>query len=488
MRLCTALLLALAACGPSQPASYNGLPLDDDHAARRVVRTPLQRDLDAYIDAIGENWGDAYRLSGYVHVTRGSQVLYSRGFGYADRQTLTENTADTSFRIGSVTKQFTAAAILVLEQQGKLSVTDTVAEHLPDYPKIGADVTIHQLLTHTSGIPSYTSLPELMAERDSPHTVKQIVDLFSKLPLEFEPGSKFSYSNSGYFLLGAIIEAVSGRSYADALQTELFAPAGLKNTAVGDVGGNRALGYEPGADDDELEMAHAIDMSVPFAAGAVRSTANDLVRWHRAITGDKILTAQSRRKLFQVEPATGGAHYAYGWTVQTVDGKRVVSHSGGIDGFSTQLSCVPDDDVVIVVWSNNTGVQTKPIADAALAAVMGKSIEPPVEPEPARLEMEVVAKLIGSYRLSDDSRKTAAATGLPAKLIDSIDTVVLSRATQGISMKPKGQPAAKLRAIEGGSFYNRASGVRVEPSFDADGSVSRLRLTQGALSLDYVPQ
>jgi D-alanyl-D-alanine carboxypeptidase len=363
-----ALAASLAACGsPAAPKS----PAEQAVGDLGVDLAGLNSKLPPFIDSVGA--GQPSRaFSGYVLVAQHDKPIFSRGYAVSDREKHTPNTADTSFRVGSVTKQFTAAAILRLEQDGKLSVNDPISKHLPEYPAVGKDVTIHQLLTHTSGIPSYTDDPAIMSRRAQRFTVPQLLALFWDKPLVFAPGSRFAYSNSGYIVLGAIIESASGKPYATYLAETLFLPAGMTRTVVGDAESatDRAEGYQLAG--DKLEPADPIDMSVPYAAGAVRSTANDLVRWHRALEGDQILGAAAKAKLYK--PALND--YAYGWVAKEVEQRPTVRHGGGIDGFSTMYWRVPAADLVVVAWSNVLGVAAEPVGHAAVVAALGGTPKP----------------------------------------------------------------------------------------------------------------
>tara|TARA_R110002073_G_scaffold336295_1_gene531834 strand:- start:31279 stop:32055 length:777 start_codon:yes stop_codon:yes gene_type:complete len=194
------LAIGLVGCGGSQQSKNTNStePSERASSSQGIDTKHLEQELTAFINSHGRNRGETHAFSGYVHLVQGETVLYSRGFGFRDREAKALNTANTSFRIGSVTKQFTAAAILKLEQEGKLSVDDTVKKHIADYPEVGANLTIHQLLTHTAGVPSYTEIQEVMEQRDQALTPLQLLKTFWDKPLEFAPGSKWKYSNSGF--------------------------------------------------------------------------------------------------------------------------------------------------------------------------------------------------------------------------------------------------------------------------------------------------
>jgi CubicO group peptidase (beta-lactamase class C family) len=269
----------------------------------------LTRQLDDYVKL----YEQAGLFSGSVLVADQGRVVLQKGYGLADRAAGTPNTPDTKFRIGSLTKQFTAALVLRLVEQGQLKLDGRVGDYLPDYPSAaGRALTLHQLLTHTAGLPEYTTQPAFAPVANTPQTPAQLVALFAKLPLDFAPGSRFRYSNSNYILLGAIIEKVTGKSYAQVFEALLARPAGLRATAYAPTepaDPRRAAGYQPTP--NGLVPAPPINMSTPYAAGAITSTVTDLYRWHEVLLGTKVLSAASQRLLFTPVQE----NYAYGWTV-----------------------------------------------------------------------------------------------------------------------------------------------------------------------------
>lgn len=473
------LLATLAACG-SNPAPTTTPVAKPAVGDLGVDVANLNAQLPPYLASL--SGGSKLReLSGYVLVAQHDQVLYGHGFGFADRAKQRIPTAGTSFRIGSVTKQFTAAAILRLEQDGKLAVTDKVSKHLPDYPGPGKDVTIHQLLTHAAGIPSYTAMPEVMERRASPFTVRELLATFWDRPLDFPPGSKFSYSNSGYAILGAIIERASGMPYAQFLQQRLFRPAGLDHTEVGDapVAADRAEAYR--IEVQAIGAAAPIDMSVPFAAGAVRSTADDLVRWHRALSSDAILSAAERAKLYQ--PEQNG--YAYGWAIETVAGHPAVSHNGGIDGFGTSYWRIPDADLVVVAWTNVEGVMIDGVGKAAVEAALGGTLTPEPQATPGTVDRALIERLAGTYQLDDDSRAKLTTMGAPQAMLDSIASLAITPTAAGIELKPAGQPAIELGPTSDGSFYNADHAIRIRFTATTAGPIQAVTLQQRKLELGF---
>ncbi len=467
-------MLLFAACGgapavPTQPVGDHGVNLAN-----------LAAQLPPYLDAIGGG-SEVRSFSGFILVAQHDQILFEHGYGFADAMTKRLATADTSFRIGSVTKQFTAAAILQLEQAGKLAVSDTVGKLLPDYAGPGKVVTVHQLLTHTAGIPSYTENDELMENRADKISPQDILHTFWELPLEFAPGSQHKYSNSGYIILGLILEKVSGESYEQYMRAHVFEPAKLARTVVGDAIGtaDRAEGYQ--IDKQARVPAHPIDMSVPYAAGAIRSTARDMVRWHRALSGDAILSAAERAKLYQ--PALD--KYAYGWVVDEVAGHAVVWHNGGIDGFGTSYWRVPDADLVVVAWTNVEGIHIDPIAKAAVEAALGGTLTPQAKEVAGILDGALIERMVGTYTIDEAGKATLTKLGAPPKLVEDVATMEIAAIPKGFSAKPAGQPAVELVPSADGSFWNAESEVRIRPDVPPSGPVKVFHLEQRQLKITY---
>jgi beta-lactamase family protein len=222
-------------------------------------------------------------------------------------------------------------------------------------------------------------------------------------------------------------------------------------------------------------------MSVPFSAGAVRSTANDLARWHRALSGDAILSARERDKLYRVEQRK----YAYGWVVDDLAGHHVVWHNGGIDGFGTSYWRVPDADLVVVAWTNVQGISIDPIARAAVEAALGGKLEPQPIEKPGTLDKALVDRLIGTYQLSDDSKTRLAALGLPPKVIDSAASITITATATGIELKPNGQRALDLTPSDDRSFYNPDADIRIRADIPPSGPVPSISLEQRKLVMIY---
>jgi CubicO group peptidase (beta-lactamase class C family) len=316
-----------------------------------------QAQKSAKIDEI-MTMANKYRLfNGSVLVAENGKVIYKKGFGLANMEWNIPNTTETRFRLGSITKQFTATLILQLVEQGKIKLDGKLSDYLPDYRKdVGEKVTVHQLLNHTSGIPSYTGLPRFFNDVSrNPYSVADFIKKYASNDLEFEPGSKFSYNNSGYFLLGAIIEKVTGKPYEQVLKEKIFEPLGMKNTGYdhyATILERRAAGYEKTA--DGYVNAPYLDMSLPFAAGSLYSTVEDLYLWDQALYTDRLLSAQSKELMYKPNLSD----YAYGWFITKAKlgtGTETVpsiNHGGGINGFNTLIVRYPVQKNLVVLLDN----------------------------------------------------------------------------------------------------------------------------------------
>ncbi|MDQ3800571.1 MAG: beta-lactamase family protein, partial [Acidobacteriota bacterium] len=335
------------------------------------------------IDGLLKQYHDYGQFNGSVLVAENGKVVYKKGFGMANMEWAIPNQPDTKFRIGSVTKQFTAALVLQLVEEGKIKLDGKITDYLTDYRKdTGEKVTIHQLLNHTSGIPSYTSRPDFQAEvsRD-PYSVADFVKKFASGDLEFEPGSKFRYNNSGYFLLGAIIEQVTGKSYAQVLQERILDPLGMKDTGYdlhAPLIKNRARGYQK-TPDGYVNAAY-LDMSLPYAAGSMYSTVEDLLKWDQSLYEDKILSAESKKLMF----TPGLGDYGYGLRItdeqfgKTGQKTKIIGHGGGINGFNSLLTrAVEKRQTVIILDNVGLGQFHGKITGSVFAILNGQPVEPP---------------------------------------------------------------------------------------------------------------
>lgn len=335
------------------------------------------------IDELMKKYYDYGQFNGAILVAEKGKVVYAKGLGLANMEWSMPNQPDTKFRIGSITKQFTATLILQLVEEGKLKLDGKITDYLTDYRKDTGDrVTIHHLLNHTSGIPSYTSRPDFRtAIMRNPYKITDFVKQLTSGDLEFEPGSKFSYNNSGYVLLGAIIEKVTGKSYETVLTERILKPLGMTNSGYDSTSPllpKRASGYEKRP--SGYVNAPYLDMSLPYAAGSIYSTVEDLYKWDQALHEGKILSAESRKLMF----TPGLSNYGYGIRItdETI-GKselktKIIGHGGGINGFNSLLTRAVDKGQTVVILDNiGQGRRHGQITTSIIGIMNGQPYDPP---------------------------------------------------------------------------------------------------------------
>ncbi len=352
----------------TQGCSFSGAQPHHAPASTSVPR-PLASAarIDAYLRRLN--------MQGAVLVAQHGAV-FKQGYGLADNDAHIPNTAHTRFRIGSITKQFTALAILMLQDQGKLHVQDRLCNYVPACPQDWRPITIYQLLIHTSGIPSYTDFPNFVSTMGQPVTVEGLIARFRDKPLLFPPGTKFSYSNSGYILLGFIIEKVTGTSYATFLRENIFQPLHMDATSYDDNHPrlpDHATGYY-----QQNVKAMFVDMSLPYAAGALASSVEDMYLWDQALTHHQLLSQAGYKALFTPHVSCADdcslptdLGYSYGWYIAKEPAGRLNYHLGGIDGYISFNGFYPDQDVDIVVLSNLESTDVLKIAQDLASLVFG---------------------------------------------------------------------------------------------------------------------
>lgn len=357
-------LLATAACSPRPPLSPT---------PTRLTPTPtaVSAQLISEIDAQLANLAGQSLFSGSVLVGRQGQVLLSQGYGLADRERKIPNTPQTRYRLGSVTKQFTAMGILILEKQSQLKLTDLICKYIPDCPPAWGAITIRHLLTHSSGIPNFTEFADYPGTRALPSTPLQTIARFKDMPLDFTPGGKFKYSNSGYIVLGYILEQASGQTYEDFLKQFIFTPLNLHDTGYDHNSNGLAIGY-PGR--YSTQPADFIDMSIPYAAGGLYSSVEDLYRWEQSLSTEQLVPKAFLDEMFapQVAIPDSGYAYGYGWVIgKDPSGRSSIEHDGGIEGFTTLLTRYPADQVTIIILSNQQDTSLGVILDMLSNQIFG---------------------------------------------------------------------------------------------------------------------
>jgi CubicO group peptidase (beta-lactamase class C family) len=371
-------------------------------AARAAVSNTPNDELARYTDELFSKTYPAGEPGAAVLVVKDGQAVLRKGYGLANLELGVPVQPGMVFELGSITKQFTAAAILMLQERGKLSVDDEVTKYLPDYPTHGQKITIHHLLTHVSGIPSYTGMPEWRSRVREDLTVQQLIDLFKDKPLEFNPGEKWSYNNSAYVLLGAVIEKVSGKSYEDFIEQEIFAPLGMKQSYYGhhdQVIPGRVEGYDK--EGDSYKIAEYLSMTQPYAAGSLMSTVDDLALWAEALSGGKLLKKATLERMTTPAQLVSGqsTKYAYGLGISDEDGTQVIEHGGSIFGFVTDLLHIPGERLLVVILSNNTSQDPEPLAYRVARKALGKALE---DRKAMALDPAALDEYVGVYRFDEE--------------------------------------------------------------------------------------
>ena len=309
-------------------------------------------------------------------VAKGNDVLYRNAIGMADLENNVTLTPNHVFEIGSITKQFTAVSILMLLEEGKLALTDPVTKFIPSFPMHGHTITIHHLLTHTSGIKSYTSMESWTKLWRQDKTPMEMIDLFKGEPMDFAPGEKWMYNNSAYFMLGYVIEKASGMPYPEFLEKKIFTPLGMKSSYYGDMSRlipNRARGYQHG---EVFKNAEYLSLTQPYAAGSIMSTVDDLFTWNRAIYAGKLVKKETLQKAFTDTKLNNGksTHYGYGWGLNEINGSPTLEHSGGIFGYTTDGIYLPKEDVYVILLTNRDDRDPSEVSLKMAALAIGKPI------------------------------------------------------------------------------------------------------------------
>jgi D-alanyl-D-alanine carboxypeptidase len=450
--LCVATLVALQApCAFAQQA-----PVAATEAA-----------LAGQIDAAIAGHFKADQPGATVIVTKDGKTVLRKAYGLANVENKIALQPDMTMRLGSITKQFTAVAILMLAEQGKLSLDDEIGRYFPDYPAAGKKVTIAQLLNHTSGVSSYTGMRGFGAEMHKDFTVNQMINRFKDLPLDFAPGRSWVYSNSGYFLLGAIIEKVSGKPYADFVADQIFKPLAMDNSAYegherGKAG--KASGYS--ASEKGFVPTRVVSMTQPYSAGSLVSTVDDLARWDAAISAGKLLKAPSWQRAFTGTTLPNGkpTNYGLGWQIGKLQGEPAVSHGGGIPGFSSYAIRIPAKNVYVAVLTNaDSGlVASEMVASKAAAIAIGK---PYPELKPIAMDAAALGAYVGVYKIDDTAERTF-----------KLDGTKLTMERTG------GRRPLEVLPYKTDAFYLPNTLITLEFTRDASGKVQDVIMYQGGAS------
>ena len=433
------------------------------------------QDIGTQADAYLTTWANQGRFSGAVLIAKGDKVLLRKGYGTANFELNVANTPDTVFRIGSITKSFTALSILQLEEKGLLNVNDPVAKYVPELPAAWSTITIHQLLCHKSGIPDFVNAKAYSDFNDSRH-VENALKEYADKPLLARPGEVLRYSNSGYILLGRVIEHVTGGTYQDYLDANILKPAGMTHTAydrAAEVVPNRASGYR--FDGETVINAPHGDASYPGSAGDLRSTVDDMYRFDRALKAGKLFSNAIITKawtpyghLVAPPPLPIQADYGYGWMIGEDFSHKYVGHGGWVNGFVSQFTRYPDDDAVIIVLSNFETVTYVQISKDLSAILFGAKYQTPVARKIVHPAPETLARYVGDYLIGPTVLQITMRNGRLYAFVH-------------------GQPAPYgLIATSDTEFYLNDSPTDVRFIVDANGAVNNIALKFGDTDLAAV--
>ena len=430
--------------------------------AALAVAAPAMAQDPARMDQVVRASAEKDEFSGSVLVARDGEILLDQGYGLANREWNIPNAGDTKFRLGSVTKQFTAVGVMLLAERGLVDIDAPVKTYVPDAPSSWDAVTVRTLLTQTSGIPDLTRLPDFGSLNTLPTTVQALIARFRDLPLAFTPGEKFVYSNSNYILLTAVIEKASGQTYAEFVQTNLLAPLGMADSGYDTHAAilpRRASGYTPS--DEGIVNADYADMTVPQGAGALYSTTRDLLKWEQGLFGGKVLKPESLTQL--TTPYRGD--YAMGLIATTAEGHRIISHNGAIQGFNTYLGYDADARMTVVVLGNLNGSAPDKIGADLMTLARGGTVRLASERQEIQVPAETLATYAGVYEASPRFALTVVAA----------DGKLTAQAT--------GQQPLELFAEGPDAFFLKAVDAQITFSRNAAGEIEGLVLHQGGNTL-----
>ena len=369
-----------------------------------ILASPLveAQNLDKTIDAILSEKYKSDQPGATALIAKDGKVIYRNAFGMANLELGVPMKPENVFEIGSITKQFTAVSILMLQEQGKLKVTDPLSKYMADYPEQGKNVSIHQLLNHTSGIKSYTSMPSFMSRAREDMTPIELIDVFKNEPMDFEPGSEYAYNNSAYIILGHIIEVVSGKSYAEFIEENIFDKLGMKNSYYGShskIIKNRAYGYQP--IDGGYRNADYLSLTLPYAAGSIMSCVDDLLLWSQAIHNNTLIGEKSKKLAFTEGKTTQGSriYYGYGWSIDEINGTPTIEHGGGIFGYTTYGVYVPSENLYAIVLTNTNGNNPTDVTVEIASHALGKPYKSVAKTSVSEKEMK---QWVGAYSFDND--------------------------------------------------------------------------------------
>lgn len=459
----TALFALLCGSGAHPARAQSGAPPAPAAIATARPAALDQATLEKKIDELVNAHMAVNGFSGSVLLAREGKPLVAKGYGFANAEWQIPNTTNTKFRIGSITKQFTSMIVMQLRDQGKITLEDSMCLYVTPCPDTWKPVTIHHLLTHTSGIPTYTGIKEWREVNMVPKTTDQIIAFFRDLPLQWMPGEKYAYNNSGYFLLGVIIERITGKKYEQALQEMILTPLGLTDTGYDwskTVLPRRATGYTgKGA---SLANSPALDMQQPYAAGSLYSTVEDLFKWDQALYTEKLLPEAAKQLMW----TPFKDNYAYGWSIgqpaeTAFGGHKRIAHGGGINGFSAMIVRMPEPKMTVVVLANNDTASASTVARDVIAIYYGHKYEIPSVPTVAKVDPAIFEQYAGKYELG------------PGRIL------IITREGNSLMAQPEGGRRVEILPSSETKFFATMPAVTINFVKGTDGKVSHLVFTQG---------
>lgn len=409
------------------------------------------------IDELLKAYASQNKLNGAVLVAQKGKVVYQNGFGYRNAEGKVPNDVNTIFQIGSITKQITAAVIMQLQQEGKLSVQDKLSRYFPGFAN-GDKITIENLLTHTSGIHNYTDDTVIMKNDVTKHySENEMLKLFASYTPDFEPGTSWKYSNSAYSILGYIIEKVEKKPYEQVVRQRIFQPLGMTNSGFDFTNlssPNKAKGYF--TLNPTPAVAPIVDSTIAFSAGAVYTTVGDLYKWDRAIYTSKILKPESWKTVFTPYKNK----YGYGWTIDTLFGKQFTAHSGGIHGFSSYILRFPQDEIAVIIFDNSSSNAVGTISKNVAAILFNQSYDIPGAKKEITVDTAILKQYVGEYEL---------APGF---------TITVSLRENGLKAQATGQSSFDIYAEKENVFFLKVVDAKIEFVKDASGTVTEMILYQ----------
>ncbi len=420
---------------------------------------------DIRLDSLLKAYELVHSFNGSVLVVKNGVVLLNKGYGYRNANNRIHNDHHTIYQIGSVTKQFTTAVILKLQEKQLLNIQDKLSKYFPDYPK-GDSITIEHLMAHTSGIYSYTDDKNFMEnEVTIPATREKMMGLFMNKPFSFSPGSGWRYSNSGYSLLGYIIEQVAKKPYEQVVHELILRPLAMNNSGFDFTHlkqAEKATGYLILNDQDTV-IAPIVDSTVAYAAGAIYSTTEDLYRWHQGLQKKTIVSKDQQERAY----TSVKNNYGYGWGIDSIKGKRRVAHGGGIHGFRSDFSRVPEDDICIIILSNGCSRGPGEITQSIYAVLYDMPYQIPTPKIAASLSREKLQEYEGEYEI------------LPTLKIK------LSVKDGQLIGEPTGQPSIIIYAEkEADRFFSKSPEIQLHFNRNEKGSVIGFILHQNGAQIN----